>query len=231
MQGLFFASPLLSSLLLLVVPTVVLLFVLLIFLHFRIYVLFSRKWRAYLSLSLLFLFSFPTSLSFSVARARARTRETPRCISSIFKRHGLSVPRGSASIYKASGRLLLSAAFFSRELRWPRQRREATVSSVYARICCRIDTMSPRRFLPPPSVCVLLSPHPRSLSVSAVSSFSHPLSFLASSPPFVAFSHFLPSFLPSFFVISPPPSLLPSAALPLSIAVTAGGCSLICRYP
>ena len=37
----------------------------------------------------------------------ARTRETPRYISSIFKRHGLSA-RGSASIYKASGALGIS---------------------------------------------------------------------------------------------------------------------------
>lgn len=198
MQGLFFASPLLSSLLLLVV----LLLCRRSLIRSSHLFTFSDTFCSRVSgvrISLSFSFSSLSpllSLSLSVARARARTRETPRCISSIFKRHGLSVPRGSASIYKASGRLLLSAAFFSRKLRWPRQRREATVSSVYARICCRIDTMSPRRFLPPPSVCVLLSPHPHfSIRFRRLFLSSHPSSFLASSPPFVAFSHFLPSSL------------------------------------
>lgn len=48
--------------------------------------------------------SFSFSPSFFISSFHAHTRETPRCISSIFK-HGLSAC-GSGSIYKASGRLL-----------------------------------------------------------------------------------------------------------------------------
>lgn len=168
--------------------------------------MFSRKWRSYLSLSLslplLFLFSF------SVARARARTRETPRCISSIFKRHGLSVPRGSASIYKASGRLLLSAAFFSRELRWPRQRREArqyTRESVVESIPCRRAAF----YLRPPyafsfRLTLVLYPFPPSLPsiiLHRSSRLRHPS------------SRFRTCFLPSFLPSSLSPSLRGSSTL------------------
>lgn len=221
MQGLFFASPLLSSLLLLVVPTVS-----------RSSHLFtfsdtfcSRVSGVRISLSLSFSFSSSSLsplLSFSVARARARTRETPRCISSIFKRHGLSVPRGSASIYKASGRLLLSAAFFSRanyvglaNLE-KRQYRPYTRESVVESIPCRRAAF----YLRPPyafsfRLTLVLYPFPPSLPSIILHRSSRVFATLRR-----VFA------LASFLLRYPPPS----AALPLSIAVTAGGCSLICRY-
>jgi len=93
------------------------------------------------------------SLALAVSRSSSlRLRyapETPRCISSIFKRHGPSAV-GSASIYKASGAPVtldrLPLATHTMPL-WPRRGREAT--ACYApRIRYRIDSVSSRRFLP-----------------------------------------------------------------------------------
>lgn len=92
------------------------------------------------------------------------TRETPRCISSIFKRHGLSA-RGSASIYKASGRLLsvrcAIVVVSPSKTRYPHR----------TRICHQINTMSSRCFLPSSPSFDLFLALSVSLSFSSASTF------------------------------------------------------------
>lgn len=144
----------------------------------------------------------------------ARTRETPRCISSIFKRHGLSA-RGSASIYKASGRLV-SCLVPS----WWSHRRKRGIRIVRGSVTKSIRCRRAAFYLhPPPSTSFS---HSRSISLC--------ISFVIS-PPFLIC--FLSSSLPLLLSFTGMPlfdqmlSFYRSMAFPLMlVSVTAGGCSL-----
>lgn len=209
MQGLFFASPLLSSLLLLVVLLLSRVLLFSFFSSFYIfgYVLFSRNWRAYLSLSLSLPLLFPHfSLSLSHALARARGRHpvafrlylsATGCLCLVAQPLYIKRQGACYSPLPSSRANYVGLANLEK-----RQYRPYTRESVVESIPCRRAAF----YLRPPyafsfRLTLVLYPFPPSLPsiiLHRSSRLRHPS------------SRFRTCFLPSFFVIPLPPRLFHS---------------------
>lgn len=169
----------------------------------------------------------PRCLSLSLSRPR----ETPRCISSIFKRHGPSARVAQPLYIKRQG-ACFSRPPFSRAVRGAEVSIEHRVyarGSVTESISCRraafyLRYPSPSSVLRPPSSAL------RPLSSACTRSLSfRPLAISLSIPLFSPFSA-------TFYVLrspfsSPPLRHPPSLSSTLVTRATAGGCSLACCYP
>lgn len=202
----------------------------------------SRTFRKY---KCVFLRSF-FSLSCVCARDRNRgvaesEKETPRCISSIFKRHGPLLV-AQALYIKCQG-VCYSPSFSSSDARWPRaiEKRQPGINIVCTRgsvsesIPCRRAAFylrAPYSLRSVRSLSALFQPpfYPPSSSP-----YSFPLFSLPPSPRLSCLCHVLPR--PSWHLPRHPPRHLPwhppwqpAPFFHPRPQVTAGGCSLTCRY-
>lgn len=178
-------------------------------------ILYVRRVSFFFGFFLLPLSSVYHSLSARPSLSRyfmslARTRETPRCISSIFK-HGLSAC-GSGSIYKASGRLL-SCLVPS----WWSHRRKRGIRIVRGSVIKSIRCRRAAFYLyPPPSTFFS-----HSCSFSLFIFFVISLFFIRS-----------PLFLSSLSLVCPYSIgcflfIVQRYSLVFTYVITAGGCSLV----
>lgn len=171
---------------------------------------------AFLSSSHIYRANIHTCLSLPFSIFLSCAWKTLRCILSIFKRYGPSV-RGSASIYKASGSLLFSAAFSRRTLVSVVGQQQALASYGFVTESILYTAF----YLRVPILCTFSF---RSFAIFIFIHFRLSRSFL------YYFAYKCISSLVSFSSFSSPP--LSAAALSSSVVTwtTAGGCSLAYSY-